>query len=70
LTSSYAKSEKNMTQQKYFFINATWVSKNAEFDADFKSVEKVEKYHSKKVINNGNIALFSLLLMIVNLFCL
>jgi hypothetical protein len=31
--------------------NANWVSKNAELDADFESVEKVAKNSCKKVIN-------------------
>jgi hypothetical protein len=32
--------------QKYFAqIFSIWVSKNVEFDADFKSVEKVAKKH-------------------------
>jgi hypothetical protein len=30
-------------QKKFIFKNAIWASKNAEFDADFKSVEKVAK---------------------------
>jgi hypothetical protein len=37
--------------QKYFIkIFLIWVSKNAEFDVDFKSVEKVaKKIYAKKV---------------------
>jgi hypothetical protein len=31
-----------------FFTNAIWESTNAEFDADFESVEKVAK-HAKKL---------------------
>jgi hypothetical protein len=30
-------------KKKIFFINAIWVSKKAEFDAEFESVEKVAK---------------------------
>ncbi len=38
-------------KEKNFFKKAMWVSKNAEFDADFESVEKVAKTHAKKVFN-------------------
>jgi hypothetical protein len=36
-----------MIPKYFFFQNATRVSQNAEFDADFESVEKV----AKKIIN-------------------
>ncbi len=44
---------KNMTKKICFFKNATWASLNTEFNADFKSLEKVEKNHSKKIINKN-----------------
>jgi hypothetical protein len=47
LTSKLAKSA-NMT--KKIQIIWLWVSKNAEFDAEFESVEKVAKVYTKKVI--------------------
>jgi hypothetical protein len=39
-----------MIKKKYFFKTVIWVSKNAEFDADFDSVETVEKIHAKKLL--------------------
>jgi hypothetical protein len=33
-----------MIQKHYFF-------KNAEFDADFESVEKLKKFHTKKLLS-------------------
>jgi hypothetical protein len=42
LTSNFAKSA-NMTHKIIFQIISTWVSKNAEFDADFESAEEVAK---------------------------
>jgi hypothetical protein len=35
------------------FKNATWVSKNTEFDANFESFEKVAKNLGEKVTKNG-----------------
>jgi hypothetical protein len=32
-----------------FHKNAIWVTKNAEFDADFKSIEKVKRLTQKKL---------------------
>jgi len=37
----------------FFFKNSIWVSKNAEFHADSKSVEKVYKNIQKKVISKN-----------------
>ncbi len=37
--------------KKLFFQKTMWISKNAEFDAYFESVEKLQKAHAKKVIN-------------------
>jgi hypothetical protein len=37
--------QKNFIFQKY---STVWVSNNAEFDADFESVEKVAKRHIQK----------------------
>jgi hypothetical protein len=38
-------------QQKCLFKNSIWGSKNAEFHADFESVEKVvKKMHQKKLL--------------------
>jgi hypothetical protein len=36
---------------RFFLTNAIWVTKNVEFDADLESVEKLQKTHAKKVIN-------------------
>ncbi len=61
-------------RQKYFFYkNSIWVSKNAEFHADFESVEKVLiKWTQKKLLEKTwrKYALFSLLLMFVKLVLL
>ncbi len=35
--------------KKKFFKNTIWVSKNAEFDADFESVQKVAKNSREKI---------------------
>jgi hypothetical protein len=35
------------TRNMVSFINAIWVTKNAEFDADFESVEKVAKSYQQ-----------------------
>jgi hypothetical protein len=32
-----------MSKKNFFSKNSKWVSKNAEFDADFESIEKVLK---------------------------
>ncbi len=40
--SKFAKSA-NMIQENFFQIFSIWVSENAEFDAEFESVEKVAK---------------------------
>jgi hypothetical protein len=42
LTSKFVKSA-NMVQNNLFFQKCNMVSKKAEFDADFESVEKVNK---------------------------
>jgi hypothetical protein len=55
-------------KQNFFFKNSTWISKNAEFHADFKSVKKVFffMYKKKLLANMGQkYALFPLLLMFV-----
>ncbi len=48
----YKKCQKEQ-QKKFLFQNLIWVSKNAEFHADFKSVEKVLKKCTKKVISKN-----------------
>jgi hypothetical protein len=35
---------------KFVFKNSLWLSKNAEFHADFKSIEKVLKNVQKKLL--------------------
>jgi hypothetical protein len=40
--------------KKILFKNSIWLSKNADFPADFESVEKVLKKCTKKV-NNKNV---------------
>ncbi len=55
------------------FKNSMWVSKNAEFHADFESVEKVlKKWTPKKLLAKTwrKYALFSLLIMFVKLVLL
>jgi hypothetical protein len=47
LASKFEKST-NMTFKKFFVDKIKKVSKNAEFHADFKSVEKVLKIFTKK----------------------
>jgi hypothetical protein len=38
-------------KKKFFFKNSIWVSKNAEFHADFESVEKgLDKCTKKKLL--------------------
>jgi hypothetical protein len=37
-----------MITKKIVYKNAIWVTKNAEFDADFESIEKVEKNSIRK----------------------
>jgi|688.fasta_scaffold215718_1 hypothetical protein len=39
-----------MYEQNIIFNNAIWVSKNAEFDADFKSAEKAVKNHANMIV--------------------
>ncbi len=41
------------TTEKFFFKTSIWVSKNAEFYADYKSVEKVLNQCTKKVISKN-----------------
>jgi hypothetical protein len=56
------KVPKNMTKKISFFKNATWVSKKAEFDADFKSVKKVAKKSFEKSYqqkHDGNLHFFT-----------
>jgi hypothetical protein len=43
---------KSTTKTFFSFKNAIWVSKNAEFDADFKSVGKVAKNLVRKKLSN------------------
>ncbi len=43
----------NMIQKHYFFKNAVRVSKNAEFDADFESVEKLKNFYTKKLLSKS-----------------
>ncbi len=45
--SKFAKSA-NMNQKKFFFSKSKNILKNAEFHADFESVEKVVKKCTKK----------------------
>jgi hypothetical protein len=40
-----------MIKHSFSFKNAIWVSKNAEFDADFESVEKVAKNLMRKKLS-------------------
>ncbi len=40
---------------KIFFKNAIWVSKNADFDADFKSVEKFAKKIMRKSFQRNKV---------------
>jgi hypothetical protein len=48
--SKFAKSA-NITTKKYFQLILIWVLKNAEFDADFESVEKVvQKFLRNKLL--------------------
>ncbi len=42
-----------ITAKQILFENSRWVSKNAEFHADFESVEKVMKNAPKKVISKN-----------------
>jgi hypothetical protein len=37
-----------MTPQIFFQISSIWASKNADFDADFESVEKVAKKFTRR----------------------
>jgi hypothetical protein len=48
LASKFAKSA-NMTQKNFFGKKSKKISKNAEFHADFESVEKVVKNAPKKI---------------------
>jgi hypothetical protein len=59
-------------KKKFFLKNSIWVSKNAEFYADFESVEKDLKKFPKKVISKNvtEICTFSLLLMFIKLVLL
>jgi hypothetical protein len=54
LASKFAKSA-NMTQKIFLLKNSMWVSKNAEFHADFESVEKVLKKFTKKKVTSKTI---------------
>jgi hypothetical protein len=58
--------------KKILLKNSKWLSKNAEFHADFESVEKVLKNAPKKFIckNVTEICPFSLLLMFIKLVLL
>jgi hypothetical protein len=55
LASKFEKSN-NMTFKKIFWEKLKKVSKNPEFHADFKSVEKVFKKLTKKVISKTSLA--------------
>ncbi len=41
--------KKSYNETKFLLKNAIWIKKNAEFDADFESVEKVAKKSCKKI---------------------
>ena len=60
--------------KQIFFKNSIWISNNAEFHADFKSVKKVsKKRNTKKVIRQTNLMNISkndLLLMFIKLLLL
>ncbi len=61
----------NMTHKVFFFKNAIWVSKNAEFNADFEFIEKLKKTHAEKVINEKVTGKLSFVLFFtVSNFCL
>ncbi len=47
LASKFEKNA-NMTQKYFFQIFSIWISKNAKFDADFESVEKVAKKFTQR----------------------
>ncbi len=69
--SKFTKSA-NKSKKKFLFKNSTWVSKNAEFHADFESVERVLKMCAiKKLLAkcDGKMPFFTLL-MFVKLFLL
>jgi hypothetical protein len=68
LQSKFTKSA-NESKKKFVLKNLIWVYKNAEFHADFESVEKM---HQKKVISKNvtEICTFSLLLMFVKIHSL
>ncbi len=63
--------EKNAKRSKKMF-SSIWILKNAEFHADFKSVEKVKKIYQKKLLAKTwqKYALFPLKLMFVKLVLL
>ena len=60
-----------MTPKIIFSNNSIWVSKNAEFDADFESIEKVSRKFTRRklegsellytVLKDENVHHFSLL---------
>ncbi len=63
----------NKSKKRIYYENSIWVSKNAEFQADFESVEKVLKKSNKKkwFAKIWRIyALFLLLLLFVKLVLL
>jgi hypothetical protein len=43
----------NKTEKNNFWKKSNYISKNAEFYADFKTVEKMQKMHTKKVVNKN-----------------
>jgi hypothetical protein len=63
----------NKSKKNFLVKNSIWVTKNAEFHADFESVEKgLKKFTQKKLLAKTwrKYALFSLLLMFVKLVLL
>ncbi len=65
--SKFTKSANKSNNKKFLLKNLIWVLKNAEFHADFESVEKVLKKSPKKLLAKllWKYALFSLLIMFV-----
>jgi hypothetical protein len=73
LQSKFTKSAMLIRAKKFVFKNSIWVQKNAEFHADFESVEKSLKKCTRKKFfakTHRKYALFSLLLMFVKLVLL
>jgi hypothetical protein len=71
----YQSFKKVLKREKFFFFfkNSIWVSKNAEFHADFESVEKglkkcIKKVISKKVIEISTFFTFTHVRQTYNFF--